>query len=132
DYSVIAQLGVPDMKIPIQFALLYPDRLSCPTKQLSLTDYGSLTFTKPDYETFSCLTACIEAAKKGGAYPCIANGANEEAVKHFLNKEISFLKIGELVSFAINSLPFSEINSYQDVISADQAAREIVLANLKN
>ena len=81
DYSVIAQLGVPDMKIPIQYALLYPQRLECPTKRLSLTDYGTLTFEKPDYETFKCLKACIKAIELGGAYPCIVNAANEVAVE---------------------------------------------------
>lgn len=126
DYSVIAQLGVPDMKIPIQYALLYPDRVSCPTKQLSLTDYGTLTFDKPDYETFSCLSGSIRAIQKGGAYPCIANAANEEAVSMFLNQKISFLKIGELVNSAIDSFEYSEIKNYQDVISAEADARAFV------
>ena len=89
DFSVIAQLGVPDMKIPIQYALLYPERMTCPTKQLSLTDYGSLTFEKPDFETFKCLKAAIEAIKRGGAYPCLVNSANEEAVGAFLADRIS-------------------------------------------
>ncbi|MCM1358881.1 MAG: 1-deoxy-D-xylulose-5-phosphate reductoisomerase, partial [Prevotella sp.] len=92
DYSVIAQLGVPDMKIPIQYALLYPDRLECPTKRLSLTDYGSLTFEKPDYETFKCLSTAIKAIEAGGAYPCLVNSANEEAVKAFLNDETEFMQ----------------------------------------
>lgn len=126
DYSVIAQLGVPDMKIPIQYALLYPDRVSCPTKQLSLTDYVTLTFDKPDFETFSCLSGCISAIKKGGAYPCIANAANEEAVALFLNRKIPFLRIGELVNSAIEHFEYSEINSYQDVIEADAKARTYV------
>ncbi|NLZ45481.1 MAG: 1-deoxy-D-xylulose-5-phosphate reductoisomerase, partial [Clostridiales bacterium] len=85
DFSVIAQMGVPDMKIPIQYAVLYPERLECPTKQLSLTDYGSLSFMKPDLETFDCLKACIEAVKMGGIMPAMVNGANEEAVALFLN-----------------------------------------------
>lgn len=126
DYSVIAQMGVPDMKIPIQYALLYPNRVSCPTKQLSLTDYGTLTFDKPDYETFSCLSGSIRAITMGGAYPCIANAANEEAVAMFLERKISFLKIGELVNLAIDSFGYSDISSYQDVIEADSKAREFV------
>lgn len=126
DYSVIAQLGVPDMKIPIQYALLYPDRMPCPTERLSLTDYGSLTFEKPDYKTFRCLSAAVEAIKRGGAYPCLVNSANEEAVRAFLNDEISFISIGEIVSSVLEEFPHSEIRSYEDVMKADSAAREYV------
>jgi 1-deoxy-D-xylulose-5-phosphate reductoisomerase len=126
DYSVIAQLGVPDMKIPIQYALLYPDRLECPTKHLSLTDYGTLTFGKPDYETFKCLTAAIKAIGKGGAYPCLVNSANEEAVRAFLSDEISFIEIGEIVSSVNDEFAASEISCYEDIMKADKAAREFV------
>lgn len=126
DYSVIAQLGVPDMKIPIQYALLYPDRMECPTKPLSLTDYGTLTFGKPDYDTFKCLSAAIEAISRGGAYPCLVNSANEEAVRAFLADEISFIEIGEIVSSVLESFEYFEINSYDDVIRADKLARDYV------
>ncbi len=126
DYSVIAQLGVPDMKIPIQYALLYPDRVSCPTGRLSLTDYGSLTFAKPDLETFKCLSSAIEAIKRGGAYPCLVNSANEEAVGAFLHDEIKFIEIGEIVSSVLEKFPSSDINSYEDVMKADKAARDYV------
>ncbi len=126
DNSVIAQLGVPDMKIPIQYALLYPERVECPTGRLSLTDYGKLTFEKPDYETFKCLTAAIEAIKLGGAYPCLVNSANEEAVRAFLHDEIPFIRIGEIVSSVLEHFAFSEIKSYDDVAEADKAAREYV------
>lgn len=131
DFSIIAQLGVPDMKIPIQYALLYPDRMECPTKQLSLTDYGILTFAKPDYDTFRCLTAGIEAIKTGGAYPCLVNSANEEAVSLFLRGKIKFLEIGEIVSSVLEKFPYTEINSYDDVIKADSSAREYVKNNVK-
>lgn len=126
DYSVIAQLGVPDMKIPIQYALLYPDRFECPTKRLSLTDYGSLTFEKPDYETFRCLSSAIKAIKLGGAYPCLVNSANEEAVKAFLNDEIPFVEIGEIVSSVTEKFAPAQINGYEDVVRADISAREYV------
>lgn len=126
DYSVIAQLGVPDMKIPIQYALLYPERVSCPTGRLSLTDYGSLTFAKPDLETFKCLSSAIEAIKRGGAYPCLVNSANEEAVGAFLHDEIKFIEIGEIVSSVLEKFPSSAINSYEDVMKADKSAREYV------
>lgn len=126
DYSVIAQLGVPDMKIPIQYALLYPDRFECPTKRLSLTDYGSLTFEKPDYETFRCLSSAIKAIKLGGAYPCLVNSANEEAVKAFLNDEIPFIEIGEIVSSVTEKFAPAQITDYKDVVRADISAREYV------
>lgn len=126
DYAVIAQLGVPDMKIPIQYALTYPDRYECPTKRLSLTDYGTLTFAKPDYETFKCLSAAIEGITRGGAYPCLINSANEEAVRAFLHDEIKFIQIGEIVSSVLEKFPQSEITCYEDVMAADKAAREYV------
>ena len=126
DYSVIAQLGVPDMKIPIQYALLFPDRKPCPTGRLSLTDYGKLTFDKPDFETFKCLSAAIEAITRGGAYPCLVNSANEEAVRAFLNDEISFIQIGEIVSSVLGNFGQSEITCYEDVMRADKAARDFV------
>lgn len=132
DYSVIAQLGVPDMKIPIQYALLYPDRLACSTKQLSLTDYGTLTFEKPDYETFKCLNAAIRAIELGGAYPCLVNSANEEAVHSFLSDKISFIEIGEIVSSVLDKFDKAEINSYDDVMKADCAAREYVRKVIAN
>ncbi len=126
DNSVIAQMGVPDMKIPIQYALLYPDRFDCPTKHLSLTDYGTLSFDKPDYDTFDCLTACIKAITIGGTKPAIVNGANEEAVAAFLDGKIKFLKIGELVTMALENIKETEITSVQDVLDADRKARDYV------
>ncbi|MBR1823158.1 MAG: 1-deoxy-D-xylulose-5-phosphate reductoisomerase [Ruminococcus sp.] len=131
DYSVIAQMGVPDMKIPIQYALLYPDRMECPTGRLSLTDYGKLTFEKPDYDTFKCLSAAIEAIKRGGAYPCLVNSANEEAVRAFLNDEIKFIEIGEIVSSVPDKFDYFDINSYEDVTKADIMAREYVLSAIR-
>lgn len=131
DYSVIAQMGVPDMKIPIQYALLYPDRMECPTGRLSLTDYGKLTFEKPDYDTFKCLSAAIEAIKRGGAYPCLVNSANEEAVRAFLHDEIKFIEIGEIVSSVLDKFDYFDINSYEDVTKADTMAREYVLSAIR-
>ena len=126
DDSVIGQMGVPDMKIPIQYALLYPDRLPCPTKPLSLTDYGTLTFAKPDFDTFDCLTACIRASETGGSAPVVANGANEVAVAAFLARKIPFLRIGELVHSALAEIPVKPLTCYEDVAAADRAAREFV------
>ncbi len=126
DNSVIAQLGVPDMKIPIQYALLYPERVDCPTKHLSLTDYGTLSFDKPDYETFDCLTACIKAITQGGTKPAIVNGANEVAVAAFLDGKIKFLEIGELVTKALENIDGKDITCVDDVLEADNTAREYV------
>lgn len=130
DHSVIGQLGTPDMKIPIQYALLYPQRLDCDVKPLSLTDYGTLSFYKPDYETFDCLNAAIKAIKLGGAYPCIINSVNEEAVRFFLNGKISFLKIGELAIEALDKFGFMNISSYKDLTEADISAREFVFGRV--
>lgn len=132
DYSIIAQMGVPDMKIPIQYALLYPDRMPCPTKQLSLCDYGQLTFAKPDMETFRCLPLAISAIRKGGNLPAVMNGANEAAVAAFLKGEIGFLQIAELVEYAMNTVPFSEITCLDDVLKADTAARETVIKKISH
>ena len=129
DKAVIAQLGVPDMKIPIQYALLFPQRVDCPTGELSLTDYGTLTFDKPDYETFDCLTTCIDAITKGGILPAAVNGANEEAVRLFLEKKIGFLDIGTLVKKCYETTEYKEIKSLGDVLAADRAAREFVRNN---
>ena len=126
DFSVIAQMGVPDMKIPIQYALLYPQREECDVKPLSFTDYGTLTFFKPDFETFDCLSGCIEAISRGGAYPCIVNAVNEEAVALFLNREIPFLRIGELVRKSLDSLPEMPSETYEDIKRAEMAARNFV------
>ncbi len=126
DYSVIAQLGVADMKIPIQYALMYPERLVCPTKQLSLSEIGTLTFSKPDYETFDCLTSCIEAIKIGGTMPATVNGVNEEAVKQFLDGKITFLEIGNLVKSALNEIKVKKVNELNDILKADKIAREFV------
>lgn len=131
DHSVIAQMGVPDMKIPIQYALMYPDRLECPTKPLSLTDYGILSFAKPDYETFDCLTACIKAITAGGTMPAVVNGANEEAVSEFLKGNIKFLEIGELVTAALENIKKEEVTCLEDVLNADNNARLFVRERIK-
>ncbi len=130
DGAVIAELGVPDMKLPIQYALMYTNRLDCPTKRLSLTDYGTLSFYKPDYETFDCLRACIKAARIGGTAPAIVNGANEEAVGLFINGKIGFLDIGRAVTKALECVPSQEATCLEDVLSADKKAREFVLASI--
>ena len=126
DNSVIAQLGVPDMAIPIQYALTYPDRVESPAKELHLTDYGKLTFYKPDYETFECMGICREAIERGGLYPAIVNGANERAVELFLHDKIKFTEIGIIVREAMNSLQPPEEYGLEDVFEAGRSARQFV------
>lgn len=127
DNSIIAQMGVPDMRIPIQYALTWPQRYNSPVKQLNLTNVSKLTFFKPDYNTFKCLDTCKKAIKIGGLAPAAANGANEEAVKLFLNKKISFTDIGELVYQAMVNQEYKKHFSFDDVIDATNNARNFVL-----
>ena len=129
DNSVIAQLGAADMRIPIQYAITYPCRLPSPVRELSLTDIGSLTFAKPDFDTFVCLSQCIRAIKQGELAPVAANGANEAAVELFLRRKIGFLQIGELVRGAVDSVSRNTITSVSDILDADKAAREFVFSH---
>ena len=126
DGAVIAQLGVPDMRIPIQYALTCPERLESPTKRLSLFDYGKLTFYKPDFEAFDCIKTALKAAALGGTAPAIVSGADAEAVSLFLAGKIGFLTIGELVSGALENIKPAPINSVGDVLDAVAAARDYV------
>lgn len=128
DNSVLAQLGVPDMRIPIQYALTYPERVVSPVGELDLTAIGTLTFDKPDYDTFECLTACKTALNRGGTSPAIANGANEAANLLFRQGKIPFLRIGELVTGAVADIPSTSLNCLDDVLTADHAAREYVMS----
>lgn len=129
DGAVIAQLGVPDMKLPIQYALTYPERGGFCDKPLSLFDVGSLTFERPDIKTFACLKVCIDAVKSGGLKPTAANGANEQAVELFLNNKIRFTDIAKLVKDATDNQPIGEV-SEQSIFDADRAAREYVLQRI--
>jgi 1-deoxy-D-xylulose-5-phosphate reductoisomerase len=131
DNSVMAQLGCPDMKIPIQYSLTYPERLDCDVKRLSLTDVATLTFEKPDPETFICLKACYEAIERGGLYPTIVNGANEKAVELFLEEKISFINIGEVVYKALEIQLDNNKISVENIAKADLKAREFVLDYFK-
>ena len=129
DGAVIAQLGTPDMKIPIQYAFSYPERKFC-YERLSLTDIGTLTFSKPDTETFRLLPLCIEAIRQGGLKPAAINGANEESVRLFLEGKIGFLDIAELNFKAMENCPAVDSFSLEDVFLADKAAREFVINSI--
>ena len=126
DGAVIAQLGTPDMRLPIQYALTYPERADFAFEHLSLADIGTLTFERPDTETFRCLPICIEAVKQGGLAPAAVNGANEEAVSLFLRGKIKFLQIAEMAEKALISVNNKRDYTIEDVFEADRAARELI------
>lgn len=126
DNSMIAQLGVPDMRIPIQYALTYPERKPSPVAPLSLADYGRLTFFEPDYETFKCIDVCRNAIEIGGLHPAAANGANEESVKLFLEGKINFTDIAYLNDKAMRNAPDKKDFTLADVLETDENAREFV------
>ena len=126
DNSVIAQLGHPDMRLPIQFAITYPDRFESPEKQLDLWEVGNLSFYKPDYETFPCMDICRNAIKKGGLYPTAANGANEKAVELFLKGAISFNDIYKGIYGALSSYDGPMHAHLEDLVQADDYARKYV------
>lgn len=129
DNSVIAQLGVPDMRIPIQYALTYPERFESPVRKLNLWEYQNLTFYKPDYDTFRCINICRDAIARGGLYPCTANGANEMANYLFRQGKIGFLQIAEMVEKAVEEAPKCDIYTLEDVLEADRQARLFVKNN---
>ena len=131
DNSVIAQLGEPDMRIPIQYALTYPERFESPVKKLNLWEHPELTFYKPDYETFSCINLCREAITRGGLYPCIANGANEMANELFREGKIGFLQIADMVSLAMEKAENTVGGSLEAILEADKNARALVRSCLK-
>lgn len=126
DGAVIAQLGTPDMRLPIQYALTYPERSDYAFETLDLFKAGTLTFEKPDTDTFRCLPLCIKAINEGGIAPTVVNGANEEAVKLFLEGKIKFLQIADLVEKALTSVDNKKDFSLEDIFRADETARAIV------
>ena len=126
DGAVMAQLGAPDMRLPIQLALTYPERANCPVDNLDLLTCGSLTFSKPDMENFPCLALARACAKAGGTACPAMNGANEEAVAMFLRDEIGFYDIYRLVSQAVDSVPFTANPTLEEILKADHMAREAV------
>lgn len=131
DNSVIAQLGEPDMRIPIQYALTYPERFESPVKKLNLWEHPNLTFYKPDYETFECINLCREAITRGGLYPCIANGANEMANELFRQGKIGFLQIADMVSLAMQKAENTVGGSLEAISEADRSARELVRSSIR-
>lgn len=126
DGAVIAQLGTPDMRLPIQYALTYPKRSDYAFERLDLFKIATLTFQKPDMDTFRCLSLCIDAINKGGLAPTAVNGANEEAVRLFLEGKIKFLKIADLVEKALLNVQNKKEFTLKDIFETDRNARELV------
>ncbi|RHR09122.1 1-deoxy-D-xylulose-5-phosphate reductoisomerase [Pseudoflavonifractor sp. AF19-9AC] len=126
DNAMIAQLGAPDMRLPIQYALTFPKRVPGPATELDLWNCGPLTFGNPDLETFRCLDLALQAARTGGTAGAILNGANEAAVAQFLAGKIGFLDIAEQVARAMEQVPVRFNPGLKDVLEADRAAREAV------
>ena len=131
DGSVIAQLGVPDMKLPILYALSWPERFETEWPRFSFFDYPELTFRKPDLERFPALRLAFQAGRAGGTAGCIFNGANEEAVHQFRQGNISFVKISELIEGALNSIEVQKADQLETIRSADERTRQWVRKQIK-
>lgn len=127
DGSIKAQLGLPDMKLPIQYALGYPERLKSDFPRFSFLDYPQLTFEQPDTQTFRNLQLAFDALEAGGNMPCILNAANEVAVDKFLKDEIGFLEMSDLIAGCMHKVSFIKKPSYEDYVLSDKETR--ILAN---
>ena len=128
DGAVMAQMGTPDMRLPIQLALTYPERIPSPVEGLNLLTCGSLTFSEPDLENFPCLALAYRCASQGGTACPAMNGANEEAVALFLQDQIGFYDIYRLVSQAVEAVPFIQNPTLEEILEADRLARQAVRA----
>jgi 1-deoxy-D-xylulose-5-phosphate reductoisomerase len=122
DSSVLAQLGWPDMRTPIQYALFYPDRVRNELPRLNLAQASPLTFAEPDVDKFPCLQLARQAAESGSAYPAVLNGADEAAVELFLQGKISFPGIPDAIERALNAYPGGDVRSIEDAVAADRWA----------
>jgi 1-deoxy-D-xylulose-5-phosphate reductoisomerase len=124
DTSMKAQLGLPDMRVPIAYALAWPDRVKCEFPSLDLAAMKDLTFEAPDFQKFPCLKLAFQALEVGGTIPAVLNAANEVAVQAFLDRQISFKEIPEIIRAAMDNHNSKTVNQISDVIEADQWARE--------
>ena len=125
DGASLAHLGYPDMRVPISYALNYPDRADVPVRTLDLVDVGALTFEAPDFDSFPCLRLAREAAETGGTAPCILNAANEVAVHAFLAGDLSFMGIARVIESTLSELPALPVRHFSDLYAADAQAREV-------
>ena len=126
DNGILAQMGTPDMRLPIQYALTWPRRIKGPATELDLLTCGALTFAEPDKDTFRCLSLALDVARRGGTAGAVLNGANEAAVALFLEDKIKFLEIAERVEMALSSVPFIANPTLEEILTADKLARDIV------
>jgi 1-deoxy-D-xylulose-5-phosphate reductoisomerase len=124
DGASLAHLGYPDMRVPISYALSYPDRVDVPVRTLDLVELGELTFEAPDLDSFPCLRLAREAAEAGGTAPCVLNAANEVAVHAFLAGELPFTGIAEVIDRTLEAVPSTSVRHFSDLYSADAEARE--------
>jgi len=124
DGAIVAQLGEPDMRVPIQYALTYPQRVKNPFPRVDFTKRNNLTFDKPDMETFKCLSLAYRALKTGGTLPAVLNGANEVAVARFLKGEIGFLQIPELIEQTMDAYTVKQEYTLEDLLEADAWAKD--------
>ncbi len=129
DGAVMAQLGSPDMRLPIQLAMTYPERMPCVVEPLDLLSCGDLSFKAPDMQAFPCLALARACAKEGGTACPVMNGANEEAVAMFLRGEIGFYDIYDLVSRAVETVPYIKNPSLEEILESDRLARQSVILN---
>ena len=129
DGAVLAQLGAPDMRLPIQLALTYPERTECPVDRLDLTACGDLTFKKPDLEAFPCLALAYRCARVGGTCCAVMNGANEAAVALYLQEKIGFYDIYDLVAGAVDAIANIPDPTLDQILEADRQARQYVAAH---
>ena len=128
DGGIIAQLGMPDMKLPIQYALFYPDRRPMNGKRVNFYELGSITFEKPDVETFTGLKLAMRAAREGGSMPTVFNAANEKAVSLFLQKKIRFLEIMDIIEMCMDAHKRIDEPGVEEILGAEQEAYEHILA----
>jgi len=125
DGSIIAQMGVPDMRLPIQYAFTHPERIPSPVKKVDLTALGGFTFLKPDREKFPCIDIAYDAIRRGGNAPCVMNAANEIAVRSFLSGAVQFVRIPELIRNTMDKVSFVPTPSLEDILASDREGRVV-------
>ena len=132
DGATLVQMGLPDMRVPIAYAMSYPDRLPDVSPRMDLTKVGTLTFEKPDFERFPALGLAYRVLKEGGTAPVILNGANEIAVQMVLDKKLAFFRIAELLEKTLDAVPVVQEPTVEDIYAADRMARETALKIMQN
>jgi 1-deoxy-D-xylulose-5-phosphate reductoisomerase len=124
DGASLAHMGYPDMRVPISYALHYPERMDVPQPALDLAETGELTFESPDLDAFPCLRLAREAGELGGTAPCVLNAANEVAVEAFLGGDLGFTGIAEVIERTLDAMPLRQVTHFQELFDADAAARD--------